>query len=61
VEEVDLVFDGRIGDGRRLQAVAQRLVVELHAAPGGIVERAVLRVPVEDQVALLHAILAGGG
>ena len=32
VEECLLVFDGWIGDGWRLQPIAQRLVVELHAA-----------------------------
>jgi hypothetical protein len=37
VEELDLALDGRLGDGRRLQAVAQSLVVEVILRPGSAV------------------------
>jgi hypothetical protein len=49
VEDAQLVLDVRIGDGRRLQAVAQRLVVELDftARPRRLLAG---DVPVVDQV-----------
>jgi hypothetical protein len=49
VEDAELVLDGRIGDGRRLQAVAQRLVVELDLPrrPRGLLA---FDVPVVDEV-----------
>ena len=53
VEERLLVVDGGIGDRRRLQTVAQRLVVELYAArlprEGGRAP-----VPVVDELVFLH-------
>ena len=53
VEQRLLVIDGRIGDGRRLQPIAQRLVVELHAArlPG---KAGRARVPVVDELVFFH-------
>ena len=49
VQDPDLLVDRGALDGRRLQAVPQRLVVELHAAARGV-HRAAGAVPVVDEV-----------
>lgn len=53
VQDFDFRFERRVGDGRRLQAVAQGLIVEqdgLRRDEG----RGVLAVPVEDEVRWVH-------
>jgi len=53
VENLDLLFDGRIADGRRLQAVAQGFVVEQDRSARRQLRRRYL-VPVVDQVRTVH-------
>ena len=52
LQDVELLFDGRVGDRRRLQAIAQRLVEEVEGLPrlGG---RLAFVVPVEDEFVAL--------
>ena len=52
VEQLDLLFDGRVNHRRRLQAIAQRLVVQFDAtrrrvfAPDGV--------PIINQLVSIH-------
>src|SRR6266480_7379624 len=48
VQQLDLFLDGRLADGGRLQAVAQRLVVEADVA-SGFVQRRIDFVPIVNQ------------
>ena len=55
VQQPPLDFERRVLDRRRLQPVAQGLVVEIHAGAGPIeAGRPFGPVPVVDQVALVH-------
>ncbi len=55
VQETLFVVERGIGDGGRLQAVPQRLIVQVHPRPRPVERRgAVCPVPVVDQIALLH-------
>jgi hypothetical protein len=55
-QDLDLLLDGRVEDRRRLQAVAQRLVVERHLAAG---RPRVDLVPVVDQPLAVLLVLRG--
>jgi hypothetical protein len=54
VQDLDLRCDGRILDGRGLEPVAERLVVELDGLEGSVVEGIARGVAVVDQVLLAH-------
>src|SRR5690606_26531339 len=54
VQDLDLSLDRRVRDGRALEPVTERLVVELDGAEPTVVDRVARTVPVVDQVLLLH-------
>src|SRR5690606_33221705 len=58
VQQLDLLLDRRVLDRGRLQAVPQRLVVQLHQMPRGGNGCTIHPVPVVDQVLFLHPALA---
>ena len=60
MEDADLLVDRRIGDGRRLQPVAEGLVVELDFARGGTPRPLAVDVPVIDQIVEVFAHFVSG-
>jgi hypothetical protein len=55
VKDLELLLDGRRGDGRTLEAVPERFVVEFDGF-GWIEETCVRQVPVVDEIPVFHRV-----